>query len=113
MSRRLLIAGLVGFAFAAWGFLTSAEIRPTPFNLMEQTIDEAAVTDKMTPEQKELLTLRVAELRGAHEAEVSRYARSYFITFAGLVGVSALALVAYASSRRKAAQPAPQRSGCG
>jgi hypothetical protein len=101
-SRLLIIGTIAGFAFAGWGFLSSAvTIRPVPFYLMERAVDDAAATHKMMPEQKALLTMRVTELRNAHDNAISLYARSYFITLAGLLGLSTLTLIAFTLSRRK------------
>jgi hypothetical protein len=103
VSRFLLASSLAGFVIAIWGFFASAAIRPTTFDLLSNDINAAADAHGFTPEQKELLRLRIAETQAVHSGEVRRYADAYSISFIGLLAVSGSLFVAYVFSKSKRA----------
>ena len=94
MSRLLLFVAITGLAVALWSFLASATIRPTPFGLLTSDLDAAAATHHFSPEERQVLLDRVAELQRAHTGEVHRYADAFAISFFGLLTFSLSCLVA-------------------
>ena len=101
MSRLLLFVAIAGLGVALWSFLASATIRPTPFGLLTSDLDAAATTYHFSPEERQLLSARVAELQRAHAGEVRRYADAFAISFFGLLAFSLFCLVASFFSRSR------------
>ena len=100
MRRLLLIASIVGFALAAWSFFAGVIIRPTRYDLMRDWIFQAAAGHSVTPEGRDFLLDKADHLQDARRAEDRRFAFAYFISFGGLLLVSASSLVAFRLSAR-------------
>jgi hypothetical protein len=97
----LLLISLAGIAVATWSFFASATVRPTPFALLSKDISTVSRSYGLSPEESQLLSLRVSELQSAHSSEVRRYTTAYSISFMGLIGVSVLSLLTYVVARPK------------
>ena len=103
MSRFLLVLSLAGFAVAIWSLFASSLIRPASSELLSNDVNTAMDAHGFSPQEKEVILLRIAETKAVHSAEVQRYADAYTISFVGLFVFSSSLFVAYVFFKPKRA----------
>lgn len=98
--RFLLIAAIVGFAFAAWSYFEIPSDRHQIFGTLRQQIHSAANSHMISDEAREFLISKETEAAQASGQRIQQADFSYDICFVGLLIVSCLLLAVYQRSSR-------------